>query len=180
MTDEKRQRLRENNKRYYDRNKEKRLKQIRECRQRKIIKTKIENLKNEEWKDIEGWENKYQVSNMGRIKSVERQVEVYSPKKNGTFIKTFYEKLLKPRRSSNNYQNITLYKDGKTYCYTIHRLVANAFIPNINNLEEINHMDGDKTNNSIYNLEWISHEDNIKHAIENGLIKKKADDKNDN
>ena len=90
------------------------------------------------WKDIKGYEGLYWISNLGRVKN-----------KHG--------KILKPRLSSNGYYNICLYKNSKAKCYTVHRLVAEAFINNPDNLPEINHKDENITNNHFSNLEWCDH-----------------------
>lgn len=92
----------------------------------------------EEWKDIEGYEGLYQVSNQGRVKNVMRD---------------------KLRASHNNgcgYLMILLCKDGKKKPFYVHRLVAQEFIPNPDNLPEVNHKDECKTNNVVENLEWCS------------------------
>lgn len=89
------------------------------------------------WKDIKDFEGLYWISNLGRVKN-----------KHG--------KILKPRLSSNGYYNICLYKNNKAKCYTVHRLVAEAFIPNPDNLPEINHKDENRLNNEVYNLEWCN------------------------
>ena len=77
---------------------------------------------------------------------------------------------LKPRKSKNGYYNVLLYKDNKGYSKSIHRLVAEAFIPNLYNLPQVNHIDGNKLNNCVDNLEWCDNSYNIRHAIRNGLI----------
>ena len=93
----------------------------------------------EEWKDIAGYEGKYQVSNLGRVKS---------------FYKNKYGKIRKLKTDKYGYKRINLSKDGKGKTYLVHRLVAEVFIPNPNNYPEVNHIDEDKTNNCIDNLEW--------------------------
>lgn len=105
----------------------------------------------EEWKDIEGFEGYYQVSNMGRIKSVDRDV-LYS---NGR-IHHYNEKIRVLCKDKDGYQITTLNKDGKSYSRRVHQLVACAFLPNPDNLPSINHIDEDKTNNRVDNLEWCS------------------------
>lgn len=90
------------------------------------------------WKDIVGYEGKYQVSSLGRIKNF----------KKNTF--------LKPINHSGGYLNVDLYKNGTSLKKFIHRLVAEAFIPNPNNLPEVNHKDEYKKNNNVNNLEWCS------------------------
>ena len=99
---------------------------------------------NEIWKDIEGYEGKYQVSNLGRVKS----------------IRYGKEKILSPSISNQGYIQVNLCKNGKQKWCLIHRLVALAFIPNPNNLPQINHRDEDKTNNKVENLEWCDHKYN--------------------
>lgn len=107
------------------------------------------------FKDIEGYEN-YQVSNYGSVKSLG----------NG---KTRKEKVLKPFNTTKGYLYVDLYKQGKRKNYYIHRLVAQAFLPNPNNLPEINHKDEDKTNNHVTNLEWCDRKYNINY----GTLKEK-------
>ena len=99
----------------------------------------------EVWKLIEGYE--YMVSNLGRVKSLERIDYLGHHRK---------EKILKPGKTADGYLQVGLWKDGKRKSYHIHRLVANAFIPNPNNLPEVNHIDEDKTNNKVENLEWCN------------------------
>ena len=96
------------------------------------------------WKDVKDYVGYYQVSNLGRIKSLPR---------NGT-INT--EKILKPNIIKNGYCQVCLQKDGKRKYEKVHRLVAETFIPNTNNLPQVNHKDGNKQNNNANNLEWCS------------------------
>ena len=97
------------------------------------------------WKDIEGYEGLYQVSNLGNIKS-------YRPN-NKYFGQS--EHLLKLSAINTGYYSVTLYKENKEkHKYLVHRLVAMAFIPNPKNLPYINHIDENKTNNNVNNLEW--------------------------
>lgn len=95
----------------------------------------------EEWKDIEGYEGLYQVSNYGRIKSLGNEA-------------TRKEKILKPNLSGAGYYQVGLCNNGIRKLFYVHRLVAEAFIPNPNNLKEINHKSEDKTLNTVENLEW--------------------------
>lgn len=95
------------------------------------------------WKDIPGYEGLYQVSNLGNVRSL-------------NYNKTGEIKLLKPFTSHNGYRIVSLSNNGKLKGYTIHRLVANAFIPNPNNLPQVNHIDENKTNNRTDNLEWCT------------------------
>lgn len=114
----------------------------------------------ETWKDIPKYEGLYQVSNMGRIKSLKRKTL------NG---KCLYDKILNNRINHNGYLMIFLSKNKKIKGYRIHRLVAQAFIPNPDNLPQVNHIDKNKTNNRINNLEWCTAKYNTQHAIINKL-----------
>lgn len=117
-------------------------------------------MNNEEWKNIEGYEGLYQVSNLGRIKSLARNT------RNGHCKK---DKILKIRIDKNGYCTIDLYKNSKRKQYKIHRLVANEFIYNKYNKPQINHIDGNKKNNEVSNLEWCNNSENMKHAYKNNL-----------
>lgn len=126
-----------------------------------MLTEKIVNT-NEVWKDIPGYEGKYQVSTLGRIRTVEHQY------KQSRGIRTVKEKLLKPSLANNGYYRVNL-GHGKTEL--IHRLVANTFIPNPENKRTVNHIDGNKLNNNVDNLEWNTHRENNIHAFKNNLIK---------
>ena len=104
----------------------------------------------EVWKDIKDYEGLYQVSNLGRIKSLSR-FHYTGWGKNKGYIKK--EKILKPRYDKKGYQMVVLYKNGIGKNFKVHRLVAEAFIPNPNNLPQINHKDEIKRNNIFTNLE---------------------------
>ena len=101
----------------------------------------------EEWRDIEGYEGIYQVSNLGRVKSLTRL---------GSNNRIFYGTVRKPVIDKNGYCIVTLCKDGKTKNQFIHRLVAQTFLPNIDNLPVVNHKDENKQNNCVDNLEWCT------------------------
>lgn len=120
----------------------------------------------EVWKDIKGYEGYYQVSNLGSVKSLERK-EVNSI----GVLKSYESKVLKDVDNGRGYSQIRLYKNGKGITVKIHKLVAESFLENPRGLIEINHIDGNKKNNSVENLEWITRKENISHAIELGLFK---------
>lgn len=116
----------------------------------------------EEWKDIQGYEGLYQVSNLGRVKSL------YRLNSRGQKIKG---KILKYSINPKGYAIVILCKNGITKTISVHRLVAIHFIENPNNLNVINHIDGNKINNNITNLEWCTQSENVKHAYRTGLAK---------
>ena len=112
---------------------------------------------NIEWKPIKDYEDLYMVSNTGLVKSLH----------------CGKEKLLKQVIRNNNYQYyfVGLLKNGKRKYFAVHRLVAMAFIHNPNNYEQVDHLDGNKLNNNVDNLEWVSPKENTNRAWEKGLAK---------
>ena len=117
------------------------------------------------WKDIKNYEGIYQVSNLGRVRSLTRKVKTF----NG--LRTTKGQLLKPLKTNRNYFRVDLKQNQKDKYISIHRLVAEAFIPNPNNYPVINHIDGDTSNNKIDNLEWCTQSHNIKEAYRVGRAK---------
>lgn len=110
-----------------------------------------------EWKDIKNYEGVYQINNIGQVKSLKRNI------------------ILKPKINRQGYYEYQLYKKGeKSTTISAHRLVAIHFIPNPFNLPVVNHIDGDKTNNKVENLEWCTYSHNNKHAYDTGLNKTKS------
>ena len=124
------------------------------------------DLEGEEWRDVVGFEGLYQVSNLGRIKSLQK----YIPYKDGR-LRNYPEKILKQNKVGRGYLYLSLYNNDVIRQQYVHRLVAQAFIVNANNFDYINHIDGCKTNNCVSNLEWCNNSMNMKHAYMMGLIK---------
>lgn len=116
------------------------------------------------WKDISEYEGYYQVSNLGNVRSLPRIVRY---KNSG--LRKYPGKLLSSEMMKDNYQRVVLMKNGVKTKFRIHRLVATAFIPNVNNKPFINHIDGNKSNNVVNNLEWCTASENIIHADKCGL-----------
>lgn len=103
------------------------------------------------WKDIVGYEGKYQVSNCGNIRSL-------------NYNKTGAIKNISPSVKKTGYKTVNLQTGSMFKCYLLHRLVAQAFIPNPDNKPVVNHKNGDKSDNKVKNLEWCTHKDNQLHA----------------
>ena len=128
------------------------------------------------WKDIEGYEGLYQVSNLGNVKSLDRE---YIQWNNYTYTpKRYNGKILKPHLQRQGYVMINLSKNSKKKLALVHRLVAQAFIPNPNDYLEVNHKDGNKQNNCVDNLEWCNRKYNQKEAERLGLITRIKGEKN--
>ena len=109
----------------------------------------------EVWKDIIGYEGLYQISNLGNIKSYPKKYQHCDTV------------ILNPSTNQYGYKYVCLYKNGKCKNYLIHRLVAMNFIPNPDNLPQINHKDENKINNCVNNLEWCSNEYNAAYGTRN-------------
>ena len=102
------------------------------------------------WKDIKGYEGRYQISTLGNVRSLKNNILLVGTK-------------------NTQYKTVTLCKDGTCINFHRHRLVAEAFIENPFNKCQVNHIDGNKHNNNIENLEWVTHRENMKHAYENDM-----------
>lgn len=124
----------------------------------------IDELPDEIWKPVVGFEGYYSISSYGRVKSEARRRE---NKLGSTSV--VRERIRTACDNEDGYLILTLYKDGFEQTKSIHRLVAEAFIPNPDNLPQVNHIDGDKHNNNINNLEWCDGIYNIRHSVEIGL-----------
>lgn len=109
----------------------------------------------EEWKDIVGYEGLYMISSSGRVLSKERRIRKWD----GT--RTLKGRIIKPAINLKGYAFVQLHKNGCSEMKTVHRLVADAFIPNPEHLPQINHKDENKENNCIENLEWCSASYNV-------------------
>ena len=122
-------------------------------------------MKNEEWRDVVGYEGLYQVSDQGRVKSLER---TYIDKiGRGRYVK---ERFLKPNVSYGGYLRVGLYAGGKRKWFRVHRLVCEAFHENPENKLDVNHINENKTDNRACNLEWSTAKENCNHGTRNARI----------
>lgn len=117
----------------------------------------------EEWKDIKGWENYYQVSDLGRVRSLDRRITHNNG--NQYFIKGV---ILKFYLDKDGYSRVNLKRNNKQKSYSVHRLVCEAYKANWDSTLEVNHLDFDRTNNNVCNLEMCTHSENVWHSTVNG------------
>lgn len=118
-----------------------------------------------EWRPVPGYEGLYEVSNDGMVKSLEKYTQ-------GRKHRLLPERIMKQWRNQFVYFIVALTKDRKTSYKRVHRLVAQAFIPNIEGKPYINHIDGNPGNNNVDNLEWCTQSENVQHTYDTGLHKK--------
>lgn len=126
----------------------------------------------EVWRDIPGFEDSYQVSSFGRVKSKDR----FIPNKwsTSTPIEGCFRKL---KASKSGYLTLSLSSNSQKYHFSVHRLVASVFIPNGDNKPTVNHLDGEKKNNNVLNLEWSTHSEQMEHASNNNLLEVRGNTK---
>ena len=119
------------------------------------------------WLTVKGYEGLYEVSDAGQVRSVTRKCL----HKNGKVTLNVGKVLAQSPNKNTRYMMCGLWRNNKAKYYLVHRLVAEAFIPNPDNLAEVNHIDGNRQNNHLSNLEWVTRKGNIRHAIDTGLRK---------
>ena len=132
-----------------------------------LIPVLNEYQEDDDWRFIPGTRNLYQASIYGEIRSVDRvsDFEHY-----GKIQHIIHEgRILKLHKHDDGYLHCLLSVDGKSEMKSVHRLVAITFIPNPDNKPDVNHIDGNKTNNAVTNLEWVTKSENMQHAIKNNL-----------
>lgn len=115
----------------------------------------------EEWADIRGYEGLYKISTFGRILSLSK---TFKTGRNHSIEKTYPETIMSPSKTKKGYLRVNLFKDGKLKSFQVHRLVAEAFIPNPNNYPEVNHINEVKDCNIVDNLEWCTGKYNINYT----------------
>ena len=133
----------------------------------KVIAKEYVDKNHEIWKEIKNYEGFYEVSSLGRARSLTRYIKQKNNSK-----KKIAGKILKPIPNKNGYLMVTLSKDCKGKRYFVHRLVADAFILNKNNKKEVNHIDENPKNNKVNNLEWVTHLENSNYGTRGKRISK--------
>lgn len=134
----------------------------------KTLEEKGGNILEELWKPVKNYEGLYEISNFGRVKTIEHKIH-HDGVNGSAKLKTVKERIRKPN-IMKGYHCIALLKDGNRKVYRIHRLVIEHFGEKQPSVEyQVNHIDGDKSNNRIDNLEWVTPKENTTHAIETGL-----------
>lgn len=124
----------------------------------------------EEWRDVVGYEGLYQVSNMGRVRSLTRTI-LRSKKYGVGMPRTYYAKEKPLIKNRTGYYKVNLCKNGIHKQPLVHQLVARAFIPNPNNYHFVNHLDCNRINNNVENLEWCTQKMNSQHASRMGSFR---------
>lgn len=125
------------------------------------------------WKDIEGYEGIYMISNYGRVKTYERVL--CDGKKSKVIFKSMHYRGIR-KNTEKGYLSVRLFKNGIGKHFSVHRLVATAFVSNESNKTQVNHIDCNKNNNHFSNLEWCSRKENSEHASKNKLFKPRYGD----
>jgi hypothetical protein len=113
-------------------------------------------MEQEQWKPIQEFNGEYEVSNLGRVRSMKRYYGMVGH-------------IMPQTIQRKGYYAVTFHMNNKAYCRKVHRLVIEAFTPNPDNLPCINHIDGNKLNNHVSNLEWCTRSHNVKHSFDTGL-----------
>ncbi|CEI81277.1 NUMOD4 motif [Oceanobacillus oncorhynchi] len=125
----------------------------------------------EVWKNVVGYEGIYEVSSLGKVRTHAKNTGYLDRRST----KSRKQRIIKPQKSLAANQkclraNVELYKEGSRKRVRVHRLVAEAFIPNPEKLPQVNHKDGNPLNNHVENLEWCTHKENVNHGFDNGLF----------
>ena len=128
-------------------------------------------MEEEIWKSIKDYEGYYEVSSLGRVRSIERTIV-----KNDGRVTTYKERIIKPHKNNQGYLMVSLYVGGKCKRFLVHRLVAEAFIPNPENKPCVDHINTIRTKNEVTNLRWATYEENNNNELTNKKQSESPDD----
>ena len=127
-----------------------------------------ESLEGERWRPVKDFETSYAVSNFGRVKRLAR-VDTFIRKDTGKEVERHVSEMILKLQDADKYYEVNLFQGDRSVFRDVHRMVAQAFIPNPNNLPQVNHINGDKHDNRAENLEWCTSQHNVQHSIQTGL-----------
>jgi hypothetical protein len=119
-------------------------------------------VQDEIWKPVNGWDGLYMISDLGRIKALERTVATGTGYRS---MRTYPERILKPSTNPKGYKIVSFNRNGSTSYFSVHRLVAIAFIENTRSCATVNHINSNKIDNRSVNLEWATHSEQQLHSI---------------
>lgn len=121
------------------------------------------------WEPVQGYDGMYEVSNTGMVRSIYREIKL----PNG-ICRTLQGRTIAIKTNNDGYLFVSLSRNGEQETKYIHRAVAEAYIPNPDKLPQVNHLDGNKRNNNVDNLAWVTHQQNVKHCYDTGLCNNKG------
>jgi hypothetical protein len=122
-----------------------------------------------QWRPLHGYEGFYEVSDSGSVRSIDRTIDLPDNKR-----RKIKGRTLAIKKNRDGYQFVSVSRNGKQETMYVHRAVAKTYLPNPDDLPQVNHLDGNKLNNNVRNLAWVTHPQNVQHCYDTGLCKNKG------